>query len=303
MAKKTDKPPVPQATQKLSKASRAPAKPRKEVLFEDFYRAADTALNAFEIQFGIHGVCDKILGTDSLDDDARMRRLRGNPAWATLSTLYDYAIEGLDQSPDGPSSLVIDGSDVLWLVTSENHWPCDEWRNIVAMGDGRFALDDGQPVDEGKIALLANVDLRTVRNAISAGDLIAIKRDDTGLIENASAHRWLRGRKGFKPTILHENAARQNIATINTPAVLGAFLAERRRALGIDFGSRKVFVILPGVTSDALAQLESGIFSLPLDAVFPLADFYQINRDALLNCVMRVFYSEELKALHEERRS
>jgi hypothetical protein len=44
-------------------------------------------------------------------------------------------------------------------------------------------------------------------------------------------------------------------------------------------------------------QLEAGVFALPLDAVFPVADFYQVDRKAFLECVMRVFFYEELRML------
>lgn len=297
----TDKSLTPQQTQRLSRASRESITSRKERLFANFFRSGKQTLRALEEQFNVKGVCEQVFGEEHDDfdshDEQRMHRLRSNRAWATLSALYDYAVEGLDYAHDGPSSLVIDGSDVLWLVTSENHWPSDEWRDIVAMADGRFALDDGQPVDHYKVALLANVDLRTVRNAISAGDLIALKEDDFIFIENASARRWLHGRKGFKPTVI-QSAVQQDIAVITAPSVFGAFLRDRRCRLGIESGN--VVVMHPSVTAEGLAQLESGVFSLSLNTVFPLADFYQIGRKAFLVCVMRVFFSDELQLLRTE---
>ena len=39
---------------------------------------------------------------------------------------------------------------------------------------------------------------------------------------------------------------------------------------------------------------------MPLDAVIPVADFYQLDRKAFLNCVMRVFFYEELRMLAPE---
>jgi hypothetical protein len=305
MAKKPDHTLTQKELQKPSKASRELIKPRKEVLFRHFYISAVETLSALEIQFNVDGVCDQVFGKGADapgpadEDEAKMERLRANYAWATLSALYDYAVDGLDNSPDGASSLVIDGSDVLWLVTSENFNPGKEWLDIVAMGDGRFALDDGLPVEPGKVALLANVDLRTVRNAISSGELTTANWNDETFIENASARRWLLGRKGFKPTVLQEDVVVKDVAAINTPAMFGAFLVERRKRLGLDLESGKVLVMHPSVNPETQAQLESGAFPLSLSAVFPLADFYQVGRKAFLDCVMRVFFPEQLATLRD----
>jgi hypothetical protein len=62
-----------------------------------------------------------------------------------------------------------------------------------------------------------------------------------------------------------------------------------------DIGKRSVNH--SSVNQDAINQLESGVFTLPLDAVFPIADFYQVSRKEMLECVMRVFFSEELSML------
>ena len=56
-------------------------------------------------------------------------------------------------------------------------------------------------------------------------------------------------------------------------------------------------VFHPSVGSTTLTQLEAGVFTLPLDAVFPLSDFYQVSRKEMLNCVMRVFFADELTML------
>jgi hypothetical protein len=56
-------------------------------------------------------------------------------------------------------------------------------------------------------------------------------------------------------------------------------------------------VLHPAADGRALAELESGVFGLPLDAVFPVADFYRLPRREFLACVMRVFFREELDAI------
>mgnify|MGYP001611368571 FL=1 len=113
---------------------------RKENLFQDFFHSAFNSFEALEIQFDISGVRDQVFGKD-VDEEQAKSNLRSSRSWATLSALYDYAVDGLDGGLH-QTDIVIDGSDVIKLVSSENYWPSAEWEQIVAMGDGRFALDD-----------------------------------------------------------------------------------------------------------------------------------------------------------------
>lgn len=271
---------------------------QKEKLFQDFYHAAANTFEALELQYNIEGVVEQIFGKDT-DEEQAKARLRASSAWQTLSALYDYAVDGVigDQSP---TDVVIAGSDVIKLATSENYAPSQEWEDIVSMGDGRFALDDGQPFLLYKLALLANVDIRTVRNAVSAGELNTFKTDDKVYVENATARQWLCGRRGYKPTILSGAEALASLTDVQTPGAFGAFLVEQRKRLGMDSNienGTKLAVFHPGASPQALMQLEAGVFALPLDAVFPVADFYQLDRKAFLECVMRVFFYEELRML------
>jgi hypothetical protein len=269
----------------------------KENLFEDFFYAAKNSLAALEQQFKVTGVLDQVFGKDIEENiEQAQAKLRASRPWATLSSLYDYAIDGMDGGAD-PMDIVIDGSDVLKLVSSENHWPSAEWEQIVAMADGRYALDEGMPVLLYKMALLANVDVRTVRNAVSAGELVSFKTDDEVKIENASARKWLHGRRGFKPTVTSNDAGHIRLETLDSPMDFGAYLVSQRKRLGLDSPDGKLVVFHPAVTQQALAELEAGVFALPLDAVFPIADFYQVGRKELLECVMRVFFYEELQIL------
>ncbi|TYC51379.1 hypothetical protein ETQ85_24450 [Zoogloea oleivorans] len=270
----------------------------KDELFEDFFDAAWNTFMALESQFRIKGVMDQVFGVDADLDTAR-ENLRKSPSWQTLIDVYEYAYNGVEPKNGGPEDIVIDGSDVLKLVTSENYWPCAAWDNIISMADGRFGLDEGSPIDLYKVALLANVDIRTVRNAVSAGELISFKSSDEQrvLVESASARRWLLGRRGFKSTLKSLDGGYETIDTIKTPAAFGAFLKHQRERLKLDDKFDKLIVMHPSATIQALEQLESGVFSLPLDAVFPVADFYELDRKEFLLCVMRVFFYEEMEVL------
>jgi hypothetical protein len=268
---------------------------QKEKLFQDFYYAVSNSLDSLERQYNVTGVLDQIFGKNADEEQARSN-LRTSRPWATLSALYDYAIDGIVGDAD-PMDIVIDGSDVLKLASSENHSPSTEWEDIVSMADGRYALDEGSPFMLYKVALLANVDIRTVRNAVSAGELVTFKSNDVLQVENASARRWLHGRRGFKPTVMPEGHSGLTLKTINSPADFGIFLAERRNHIGYGQTSDKLVVFHPSVNSQAISELEAGVFSMPLDTVFPIADFYQLDRKQFLECVMRVFFYEEMNML------
>ena len=276
----------------------------KEKLFEDFFGAAVAASHAMEYQLGLNGIQDQFFGVNTVTDTERAKaNLRNSIAWHTLSTLYEYAINGVDTGDI--SSLVIDGDGVLNFMHTEDYYVSSEWFEIVARGDGRLALDEGQIIELYKVALLANVDVRTVRNAISAGKLIAFnaadkdKGDDVLHIDNASARQWLHDRRGFKPTLKQYGNNQLRLADISSPLEFATFLSAQRKSLELDSANGKLVVFHPSVNAQAIDQLEAGVFALPLDTVIPIADFYQVSRKELLECVMRVFFSEELSLLSD----
>lgn len=276
----------------------------EEGLFEDFFRCALNTFVALEAQYGVSGVCEQVFGPDTKEEGPERKDkefFRKSRAWKTLSAAFDYAVNGIEPSDQEGDSIVINGSDVLLLATSEDYKPSAAWADIIAMGDGRYGLDNGDPVSVHQLALLAKVDMRTVKNAISAGELVAFKRDDAfakGLyIDNTSTRRWLQGRRGFKPTV-QPDQSELSLDDLHNPAQFGAFMAEQRKRLGDVFpASGNGTHLHTMLTSQALQQLEAGVFSLPLDAVFPMADLYLLERTKFIQCVMRVFFAEELAAL------
>ncbi len=280
----------------MEKRSEPQAKWNKESLFQDFFETAEKVLPEFEMAFDVTGVCEQFLG-DSTDENVRKAKVRNSPTWALLSDLFDYANDG--QEPYGGADyLVIDGSRIIKFLQSENHWISNEWAQVVTKGDARYGLDDGSRLDLEQLSLLANVDPRTVRNAISAGDLESEKVDQRITIDNASARKWLTGRRSFKLTVTASQGI-QEINTIDTPPKFGAFLKKKRQQLNSENVDSTLTVFHPSVNAQVLTDLEGGAFNLPLDTVFPIADFYQINRKAFLACVMRVFFREQMQMLSE----
>lgn len=278
----------------------------KEVLFENYFHTAVEVFATFEDVFDVEGVWSKIIGADDSEkngfstsqaEQAAKDHVRASGAWQTLSYLYDYAVDGIDGNQH-PIDIVIGGAEVLSFIKTENRAPAIAWDQITAQGDGRHALDYGQSVVLEKVALLAGVDVRTVRNAVSGGELIAFKTDDGLAIDNASARSWLNGRRGFKPTVIVGEAI-NGLNEVTGPAEFGAFLVAQRKRIGLDGGEKKLVAFHPAVDAHAISEIETGVFKLPIDTAFPIADFYQLDRKEFLSCVMRVFFSEQLSTLRE----
>ena len=279
----------------------------KEALFVDYFQAAVEVFSTFEAVFNVDGVWSKIIGADNSErhgfsspktEQAAKDHVRASGAWQTLSNLYDYAVDGIIADRYDPTDIVIGGAEVLSFIKTEMRKPAIEWQHITAQGDGRFALDDGGILSLEKLALLAAVDVRTVRNAISAGELTSTKNSEGLFIENASARSWLTGRRGFKPTVILGETL-NGLKEITRPSEFSAFLSLQRKKIGLDGDGNKLSVFHPSVDMRAIKEVEAGVFKLPIDTVFPIADFYQLDRQELLSCVMRVFFGEQLATLRK----
>jgi hypothetical protein len=264
----------------------------KESLINSFRVTCIHTMVEMENLYGVAGIVENLFGNDIEDAEATAQNFKNSSAWTILSNLYDYAVNGIVN--DEPPSIVIDGANVLELASCHDNHVSQEWADLVEMADARLSLEEGGDLTIKRVALLGGVDMRTVRNAISAGDLAATKDDDIVWIEHASTMRWLHSRKGFKPTVYPEARKLSDIAEITSSTAFGAFLAARRKFLGLDAATTPS---ISGPTRDMATKLESGMFLLPLDAAFPLADFYQINRKDFLEAVMRIFFAEELSIL------
>ena len=276
----------------------------KEVLFNDFLIAAVEAFQSIEMTFGVEGLGEQFIGEpftrlttpEVSQDPAVIERVKASEAWQGLLALYDYSVDGVLKAGEFAEEIVIGSAVTLSHVEYENHSPSSDWGRLIAMGDGRFALDEGSDLDIPKLALLANVDVRTVRNAISAGDLASQKVESLVFVDNASARRWLQGRRGFISTRIIGGPTLE-LEKAQTPAELGAFLAQRHEQRDLEATKTTLPPSHPAMNRQNLTDLESGVFSLPLDTVFPLADFYQLDRTAFLKAVMRCFFDEQYQAL------
>ena len=276
----------------------------KEELFEDFVRRSILGFQNIEMVFGIDELCAEATGVNWTADEsdpetieAAKHYMRNEEGWRWLSEAYDYAFDGI-LGADNPEDIVTSAAEIISHLDTYNTKPSPEWANFLARVDGRFSLDNFKTVSIETLALLASVDIRTVRNAISAGELTSQKMGSNVYIDNASARNWLSGRRSFRPTQM-EFVGIERFTSISSPAEFGSFLSVQRKKLGTEIDDKKLVLFHPLIDSKAIKEIEMGMFKLPLDTVTPLSDFYQIDRNDFLVTIMKVFYGDQYRALAE----
>jgi hypothetical protein len=72
--------------------------------------------------------------------------------------------------------------------------------DLIERVGARVQLDTGAPLSLHELAVLAEMNERSVRNALSADGEGRLVAGPEGLVENTEAHRWLRDRRNFRPT-------------------------------------------------------------------------------------------------------
>jgi len=274
----------------------------KEELFEDFVRTSIQVFQKLELVFEAP-ICNVVTGIDWDADEsdpetieAAKHYMRNEGGWRWLAEAYDYAFDGI-LGAERPEDLVTSAAEIISHLDTYKTKPSPEWANFVARVDARFSLDNLKTVSIETLALLASVDIRTVRNAISAGELTSQKMGSNVYIDNASARNWLSGRRSFRPTQMKFVGI--DVTSISSPAEFGSFLSVQRKKLGTEMDDKKLALFHPLINSKAIKEIEMGMFKLPLDTVTPLSDFYQIDRKDFLVTIMKVFYGEQYRALTE----
>jgi len=160
--------------------------------------------------------------------------IKESPLWNAVGEMYDYGVSGIPNGPLGPGS-IIDGAHAraemffrsidtlpmkIYLDACDNAPPrlaicaveSAVARTVLDGGDRHtdYGTDvhglgkgDGGYLTLAEVALLANMDERSVRNAANPKLADPLKTTPIGkrsLVSVEEANRWLVGRKGFIPT-------------------------------------------------------------------------------------------------------
>ena len=214
---------------------------------------------------------------------------RASSEWHCFEAVHDFAVDGIYHEDVDVYAMLMNASKMTSFFMAANPFEAAPLDQLVQQAWARHEMEVGGFVRFDPFVRLAGVDARTVRNAISAGDLVFHKNDGNGVIEGKSAKRWLTGRRGFKPTRMIQR--HPMLETIDTPSALVEFLGS--------INAQRVHdgLLEPPLNLKGIQDLERGAFNFSLDAVYPLADYYGVERDVFLKCVMRVFFAAQYRAL------
>ena len=280
----------------------------KELVHElRIYIAANKSMFNADLNFAIFGIDNSTLQKKyTINEEAKLyeKYFSDKWQWDILSKSYEYGFYGV--LPNGVNADDIENGiplktimEMLELIgnkgTNQSKIVCYLY-DILDAGLGRQRLDQGTNLTIINIALLANVDERTVRNAISAKELEATKLDNEISIDNKSAINWLSSRKGFNSTKF-PNLETTNFDDIKSIPEFGAYLKKIRENLGIDISNQRWISEEKGIRKEHILGIEQGIFILSIDKCEVLSDFYNIDRSSFLLKVMGLFFKEELELI------
>lgn len=215
-----------------------------------------TQLNHF-IQ-GYASSVDRMLATNLTEQMEDATCIEATTLWRISSELYDFGVLGVLLEGFGAGHIV-DASYADVELFLNNIRQLDSYlaedsviiphmamkamtaaiaRHVLDGGE-RYLLDDAH--DDGylslsEIAVLADMDERSVRNAASSKNPDALKTvtiNKRTMIAITEARRWLAGRKGFVPTQSDATTERQLEAILTLPSDMAKALENRASAAGI----------------------------------------------------------------------
>lgn len=100
--------------------------------------------------------------------------------------------------------------------------------DMISRWEARHSLDDGSELSITQLALLADMNERSVRNAASLDGEARLTLKPDQMVSNGEARRWLAGRRGFRPTDVRELRDDSDMTDEQlSPAEIPAFVARR----------------------------------------------------------------------------
>lgn len=199
--------------------------------------------------------------------------VQASPTWETVNEMYDYGIDGLPfpACPGSVGSVIGRHIEVERFLHALNTLPmkrfldgrgntppslailasqCAAARLVLDGADRRtdYATDEFGPgsgdfgyLTLAEIALLANMDERSVRNAANPklpNPLMTVPVGRRSLVRPEEARRWLAARKGFVPTQFVNEGDEARLPSFDLPALPQAFyddVAREAKELDIPF--------------------------------------------------------------------
>jgi hypothetical protein len=285
----------------------------KEDFFQNIYECALGNFSTMEAYMHIHGIMGQIFGVNTYEDlgtayelptfsiklEAQLARnnFMNGPIWYPFECVYEYAINGNGYKCCNDE--ITDCVDFIHILHSDHFQIAPQSHEIVTMALVRHAIEHDPTVNYSDadncnfpkaIAQLAGIDLRTLKNAISAGEIEIISKH---VICATSLKQWLLKRKGFKPTFYKKE---EQQFVFNSPVSFAETLKEAKKNLSNSFDPTDLVAKYPEVPN-LIEQLELGIFNLPLDSISLISKTYGIPYPVLLREILKTFYPNELAIL------
>lgn len=221
------------------------------------------------------------------------------PITDSMLRAYDYVMNARWPTGNDISEPLEEVAQFMefWDRLTPEDSPC---RYVHDTAFARWAIDEPwleMNLDFGQIALLAEVDERTVRNAASGkgpNQLATIKVGSKTLVRPEDALNWLKTRPSFRPTVFYTTKGDQSFSNATE---FGQFLVTAREELGMDRAQLLHRLGWPEEKGGYLANLEHGLMPCRLGEVIPLARALNKSEEGFLRRFMEVFYSTEWQIL------
>ncbi len=246
-------------------------------------------------------------------------------ATKTVDQFYDYGILGIcDTPPDYISGatewafafgLILDTSKSLLISETLNGdsvcaKKCLEaarafFARLILDGSERVHLEDDLPdnmLTISEVALLADLDERTVRNATNQN---ATNRLGTALegstiyIPREAAIAWLKNKRGFIPTRIGRSISSETILTkveFITAIQAGEFIRTNRERLNLSQAALAK-TAKNSLTTNDITALESGQISINETALIAIGNALGLNGSLFALRLLEVVKKEEIQSL------
>lgn len=197
--------------------------------------------------------------------------VKRSPIWEGVSEMYDYGVMGVPTGDLVPGAIINGAHAHIEMFLRAMDTPCmkvyleqcgnapprltmlavqsavarmvlDGGDRFTDFGAGEFGVGNGDLgyLTLSEVALLANMDERSVRNAANPKLPDPLKTAQVGkrsLVNPEEARRWLSGRKGFIPTKKHEEAVPQRPKEfdLEVSEELVAIIEQQAKKAGVSF--------------------------------------------------------------------
>jgi hypothetical protein len=284
----------------------------KDEFFENIFICALGNFSTIEGYMGINGIMSQVFGIDDYealgssyelptfktkqDEDTAKNNFMSSSIWYPFDCVYDYAING--HGHNCCIDEITDSIDFAYILHSDHIQISPYSFEIITMALVRHALEHDPTVryintenfnSPKAIAQLAGIDLRTLKNAISAGEIETLSKKE---LCASSLKKWLLTRKGFKPTFYNTKSD----YFFNSPVSFAELLKKSREKIGDRFDPSDLLKACPN-QPNVLDEIERGILDLPLDVLPLVSKIYEIPYPVLLKQVMQTYYPNEYSLL------